>query len=286
MTAAHTLASIADPPDPPTSTPDPPDHTTPILCAKQMSAIIAPLLAKIAEIVGEDRVVRKMPLILRAFRALNRCDMDRMIRSNDTRSYTIANFALTTLHKACDVLYHAVDHFARSRLDHGALTVQEKRAVIRALTELDRTKWRMVDMIRGWIASADPVIGPALIDACADNAELTAVYGCVIEGSFFCGSPWFSMDVEDNCGWSEEEVFDHCFVDPEIRGFIRANCAREYRMNICGESAKDVFGKQVAESAMDHIVRLGDENAEMRRKIGENERMIGDWSAWLDGIEW
>jgi hypothetical protein len=175
--AAHTLVSLAAP------------DAAPITCSKQMSDTIGPLLNDIAAIVGDDRVLRRMPLIVYTFRMLARCDMERMVRSGNTRPVTIPKFSMVVLHKACELIHDIVEYVVREHPDCKDISGSDKHILISALTELDRTKWRMIHMIGGWIASADPVIGTALLDACAGNQGLTAIYRCIVNDSFARGSP-------------------------------------------------------------------------------------------------
>jgi len=278
--AAHALVSFATN-----------GYDTPVICAKKMNDLINPLLTDIGRITGENQVIRRMSPITHTFRQINQCDMDHMIRNKSNNKsnnpISISRFALVVLHKACDLMYHIVDYVVRER---GTLTPEEKRNFVVALTELSRTKRYMIHMIRGWIVSADPIIGTALLNACkqSNNENLTSVYGgCVVNDTFINGYPPFSMDNENNDGWAEDEVYDHCFVNREMRGFIWANCTREYQVGILENSGEEVFGKrdwELVEDTIGDINRLEDESEEMHSKIDANQCDIHHKKMWLNDL--
>ena len=279
--AAATLASLSDD-----------GNGSPITCSKEMGDRMNPLMKELGNITGENRVLRKMFPILKAFRTLNRCDMDHMIRAKprnaSSNPTSIARFALTVLHKACELTYDIVDHLVRNHPDYGT---QEKQIFITALTELARTKWNTENTIRRWIASADAPIGTALLNACASTPkgvhDLISIYQCVVNNVLFAGPPPYSMDDDSNDGWTEAEVFDHCFANPNFRGFVWANCTREYQVYILGNSGAEVFGKrnwEVMEDSFSDMYRLEDDNHELQQKIDANDWEINDYMLWMDGM--
>lgn len=259
---------------------------TPILCAKQMSDLIGPLLLEISAI---DRVVRKMPVILQTFHTMNRCDMNHMIHNRTGSMYRIVNFALTVLHKVCDLTCDTVNHIVQNDSNDRAFSDEEKGNFIDALTEIDKTKWYLIELIGEWITSTEITVGTALLQACADDSsgKLGTIYKGVVNNSFFRWEPPFSMNNKCNEGYSQQEVFAECFENPVNRGFIRANCFREFHVCILGKSGEDVFGKrswEVMQESFDDIFRMIDENNDMQRKIDMNCCNINDTKLSMDEL--
>ena len=259
---------------------------TPILEFKQMADIISPLLKTMETIEGEHRMIRKIPFIIRTFRAVNRCDMDHMVQFGKEGQVKITRFVLVALNKSCEMIYTVVDHLVRG---HGASTQytnQDKHMFITALTELTRAKRKLENLIRGWIGSADAFVCTALLNSWTNEHEdLHNIYRSVVNRKFFGGTPPFSMDDANNEGWDEADLFDNCFINPLMSGFVWTNCTLEYQVNILGKSGKDVFGKkkfEYIEETLDDIDRLVTGNQNLWQNIDENNRKITDAKRWLN----
>ncbi len=251
-----------------------------------MITAISPILSE-----GEaiTRIFDKLSVLLRAFRAFNGCDLVHMMEcADETRAVDIARLALLMLYKTVEISYDTVNTIVCEHPDCAMICAEDATNVIDLLTELNRVKWKMIHTLEDWMDHWNPDVGVAILKA-RHKPHTRLAYRGFINGWFYKGHPPTSMDAKENNGYTEEEVFDHCFVNPDMRGFIWASIAREFRVSICGEPAKDVFGKrgaEIVEDAMDVIFGLGDENDKMFEKIEENQRRIADAKMRLDGVGW
>jgi len=276
---AHTLQPIAD-----TEQGDPTRHYETMITA------ISPILSEGEAITG---IFDELPVLLRAFRAFNGCDLVHMMEcavecADETRAVDIARLALLMLYKTVELSYDTVNTIVCEQPNCTVISAEDATNVIDLLTELNRVKWKMIHTLEDWINHCNPDVGVAIMKA-RHKPHTRLAYRGFINGWFYKGHPSTSMDAKENDGYTEEEVFDHCFANPDMRGFIWASIAREFRVSICGELAKDVFGKrgaEIVEDAMDVIFGLGDENDKMFEKIEENQRRIADAKMRLDGVGW
>jgi hypothetical protein len=213
----------------------------PIRSYSEMSDVLRPLLESVSGITGEDRVLRKLPAILRTFQTFNQCDLAHMMKHADWfTAGNVASLTLMVLYKSCALAHEIVDHL-RGR-DCKDMDKEDKRNVILVLTELCRAKLNLVEVVRGWMGRDEMVVRTALTKACNGENQRIAYKG-VLNRWFYEGYPPTSMDAEENDGYAEEKVFDHCFVDPAMRGMVADTMCEIYTLRDENEVLRQRFGR-------------------------------------------